>query len=160
MELHCYDGPVHPPEKRTIYVSSVTELEQVVTQLIKTGENKATLVLDPHLLLNQETYAILERIVVDHPRSTHDAEEAKTETQAEAKAPPRLPEVVSYSKGSLEPQVYKDVIYQISEDNEGFRAKIKKGCGWFEPWDCTFSTLHDADLHAMAFIDQTLETMQ
>lgn len=146
---HCLDGPgnLFKPPKRVLWVENIEELEKVVDQLIATGDTNVKLDFSPALLLEPRAYAILERIVSDHPRSQSNVKASTTETKAQA-------EVVTYAEGSLEPQTYRNFTYQVFESAEGCRVKIDLGCtGWQEPFDCAFQTIGEADETGIAYID-------
>jgi hypothetical protein len=125
-------------DRPEILVHTLDELEAVVSSLIAAG-SFAKLIFGQSLLLEPRAWDILERLTTEHPNAQ----------------PPE--EIVSYAEGDLEEKFYRGFTYKVTEDGEGFHAHVHQGCaGWWEPWNCTFQTLDDADLHARAHIDQAI----
>lgn len=78
---------------------------------------------------------------------TSRAQEAQAQAPAEA-------EIVSQVDDALEVQTYRDLSYQVFADPEGFRVRLVTDLGsHFEPWDCEFVSIEDADTHGRSYID-------
>lgn len=154
MKTHCYDGPIDTPEpKRTIQISSMSQLRRVVDQLIESGDVDVNLQISPLLFAHmEEVQGILERIITHHPASK-EPPNAQAHRQAQAQAE-TAPEVVSYP----EHQEHRGVRYEVHEAADGFRVSVAAGCaGMMEPWDCPFQDYEDAALHGRAYIDSVLD---
>lgn len=76
---------------------------------------------------------------------TYRAQEAQAASEAE---------IVSYADDVLEIQDYRGLSYQVFAEPEGFRVRLVTDLGsHFEPWDCAFVSIEDADAHGRSYID-------